>query len=167
MMILIAIKTGRKRGFAPGEAPINGEFGYLRRKAETGGATFLIRFLMYTTKQISLSLLLLSSGVILASAEQKNSNQNHIDCTRLHDRKIDICNLIGEKKQVTIAPQGSTGSEIEQQYKDFEGFSTQDTVSIFPGSGKRLVRDRVYTFEELQSLMLPHDFLYVLIKKAN
>jgi hypothetical protein len=148
---------------------------------------------MYIAKQISLSLLLLTSGIAFASDTdlltkleslsleegtgaakvmtpikpsiankyEEQNGQNKINCIRLHDRKISICNMIGERRDLTIAPKGNTGDEIEQMVlKAFMGDSAAEyRAGIFGRIGnRRLESNYRYSFEELRSLTFPGSY---------
>ena len=98
---------------------------------------------MYIPKQGSFfCMLFLVSGIIFA-AEQ--------------DRKVSISDLTGNQCWVLITPEGITGVELAEAYRNAAGLTEENNVEIISAVNRcssHLALGRKYTFEELQKMRL-------------
>src|SRR5579871_5797382 len=106
---------------------------------------------MYITKQISLSLLLLASGITFASEELSKSLSS---LPTSNSRKITITTL-GFTFSMDLAPEGNTGEVIKEAYLAaaiVAGFAESPEVCIRHSANlidRALKPDQKYTYEEL------------------
>ena len=83
---------------------------------------------MYITKQ-TLSLLLLTSGALFA-AESTQKTGEKLQVIKLHDRKVQVSDLIGNVYWIPVAPEGSTAHELIEECAKASKISGSHVVSI-------------------------------------